>query len=417
MPATEAPPADSETFETFMAKSFADIPDSVAVVDPTTERSVDVLPQQPQPDPGSTDEAIPEPEVPVEPAKPEVAKKAEEPEIDTTLTDRLSELLSGKKEEPKAEVAAEPEVEEPAPPGSSPAAQSAWAEMRQHKKWRKEYEPKLAELTKEVETLRTSKPAEPEEIVQTRAELERLKSENEGYIQQLEISRVEGTPEFNQFVIQPIQAIVDRAQALAKRYEVSERDVVSALSEFDSAKQSELLTELAANMNEYDKVALFTMGDRLVELERNGAYIRQNAHVALASLDKSKAAQAEIDQKRAAVEWDGTLQAIGTDFRAKLPLMQKIEGQKEWNDGIESIEQNARSTKWEDLESPRRAQLIYQALLLPRSLTLLQKLVLENQAFKQRLNGIRKVSPGGGDPTPVPTAAIDANLGFLEAIA
>ena len=411
--AVEAPAApevaDSDSFENFMGKSLGDIPDFVVAESEDFPPQAPAEPVQPEPEPGSTE--IPEDVKTDEPAAEDIPS--------TDLTDKLAGLLGAKPttEEPATEPEKPAEVpDEPPPPGSSPAAQKRWAEMRQDVKWRKEHEPKLQELTKELEDLRAKVTQDPAATAQRDEELKTLQRERDEYLEEIRVARVEASPEFKQHVAAPMAAIDESAKALAKKYEVSERDVIAALRESDPDKQSDMLAELATNFNERDKVRLFNMGDQRLALEQNANYIRSNAKIALESLEKSKAAQVAAEQKKTEEEWTGALDTVSKDFRSNLPLLQPIEGQEEWNKGIEEIDRNVRQIRVTKLDPAQQAKLAYQALVLPRALTVLQQVVLENQNLKTRLGQVRKIVPGAGGGSPSTAPAADPNTGFLEAI-
>lgn len=364
-------------------------------------------PVTPEPTPEPTPAATPVAETPV------VAE-----ETTPGLSDKLTKLLAGEKPDAAKEAIEEPDPEDKPPENATPAAQSRWAQMRQDQKWRKQNEPVLTQLQKDLEALRAEKAKTPAEEATRQEEIKRVRDERDALMKELQVSRVEATPEFREHIEKPINNILEQGKLLAKKYELSENSVLGALREADTERQGELLTELVATFNERDKVRLFTMGDQVADYQRQGTFIRENAKVALEALNRSNDERRKAETLRGQEDWKQALDVVGADFKAKLPLMQMVEGEDEWNKGTAHIEEIVRTADFTNMPAKHRAQILYQAAVLPRALVVQQTLLAENASLKKRLAKINQQTPGAGDGTPATTSSpsISSDLGFLDAV-
>lgn len=401
---------EPESFESFMEDALSSVvvaPEPVAAVEPAAP-----TPAAPAA-PASVAAAEPAPVAPAKPAEP----------AESLLSDKLTKMLAGQPAEPAEPATPDPAaaaVADEAPPANAtPAAQKRWAEMRQDVKWRKENEGKFSQLQKDFEELK-AKAVGPDPVIEKarEAEIAQIRTEREAYLKELQVSRVEATPEFRDNILKPMEGVLERGRGLAKKYTLEERDVVNALNEKDDSKRGDLLAEIAGTFSEPDRMSLYRMGDQLGDFRAQGDFVRSNAKVALEALQKSQAAQHAQRQTAALTEWSAAIDQIGSQYRANLPLLKTVEGEDEWNKGSAEIEQLVRSTKLYELPSTELVKILYQAAVLPRALNVQEKLIVENQSLRKRLSAYTAATPGAGEgeSTAEVPAAADPNLGFLEAV-
>jgi hypothetical protein len=359
------------------------------------------------------DPVVPAPAVvPATPAEP--AKPAAEPELEPDpIVAKIAETLLGKEPPTPAEVAAvaaaaaaaaaaAPDSAEAVPGDGpkTPAAQKAWAELRQDRKWRKENEPVIQKLTQENEELKKRTTGDDPEKLQ-------YKAHNDQLLAALRVRDVESTPEYIDNITKPMDEILTISGSIAKKVEMPESKVVAAIKETDPERQSEMLTEIAAGMNDRDKNRLFSMADRYGALTAQGKYLKDNSKIALETLQKDRQAafnKQQGDLRNSRVE---ALNTVAGEFEKNLFLMQPIEGQETWNTGITQLRELATKLDPETMHPQARAKLIYQAILLPRAIEIISKLAKEQQSTRRALAKYRQAQPSGGAPAPGATGGPD----------
>lgn len=394
-------PDPEPSFEAYMDDALSDV----------------VVAPEPAPPPAIIEPAAPAVPAPAEPAAP--TAPVTEPPVPTEepgLSDKLTKMLAG---EPPAEAPPAPDADDTPPPNATPAAQTKWAQMRQDVKWRKEHEPKLTQLQKDYDELK-SKPPGPDPIAEkTRAdELADLRTRAESYLKELQVSRVEATPEFRENILRPMDGLLERGKALAKKYSLEERDVVHALSETDDSARGDLLAGLASTFSEPDRMSLYRMGDQLGDYRSQAEFVKSNAKVALEALQKTEAVAFEQRKVKAVADWTQAIETVESTYRANLPLLKTIEGDDDWNKGTTDIAALVRNTKLYELPPVELAKILYQAATFPRALNVNEKLATEVIALRKRLAKFSAATPdaGGGSSTAGADLTPDPNLGFLEAV-
>jgi hypothetical protein len=332
-----------------------------------------------------------------------------------SIIDKVNDLLNPPEPKPDDKPADTPPADDPEdkPPGNAtPQAQQKWIELRKEAKRAKQIDAELTSVKAELETLRK----EPQSS-DTDASIKQLQKERDDLLQEVRIARVEGTPEFKDNIAKPMGDILEQARAIAKKHEIPERDVLTALTEADADKQGDLLAAVTENLNDREKQRLFNMADRYSDLENKAKYLRDNAHIALETLEKSH--RERITQAQAAheKEWTSALDTVSKEFSDTLFLLRPIEGEEEWNKGIQEVHALAKSTRLERLDPSMRAKALYQALLIPRALEFTKKQAETIAALRRQLGTMRKAKPGAGGGSPSPsTEAVNPDLGFVEAI-
>lgn len=389
MPEPTPAPAPTQSFEEMANAAIEGIGAVAPTTDPIPAKS------EPEPTPTPTPAVVPEPE-PIPESDPLVSKLFGEPEEPTPSPTPPPEADLGDK-----------------PPGdkNTPGAQKAWAELRQDRKWRKENEPEFEKLKAKVAEFEKRPTGEDPQIAQ-------LKTQAEQAMNLLRIRDVESTPEYAENITKPIQKMEEIAAGIAKKHELSVTKVLSALRETDSERQNELLADITEGLNDRDKSRIFSMTDQYGELVSKGKYLKDNAKVALEALMKDRTASQKKRMEDLTQARSGAIEAVGVEFAKTLMLLQPIEGQEVWNQGITQINELAKKVQPEVMHPVARAKLIYQGLMLPRAMELLEKMSKDYKSTRLALNKYRKATPGGGDPNPNPAPGSEdlGKLGFLDAM-
>ncbi len=352
-----------------------------------------------------------------------------EGDFTTWLTDRLEKFEKGEETPPWEQKQAEGEMEpdETKAPEETPETQteepsnaeeqeqeakddegdknmslSAGAKFKELKSELKTYKSRVAELEKAVEEFKSGP--------QNSEELEKLRSQLSEYEQEIAITRVEATPEFKRAVLEPTQAILDSAAALAEKYKINTRKLVSALRDESLADGSDSLIELAADFSERDRVRLYRMADDLNDVSHRREYLRQNAAQAYAEQqEKAKSEEARIEQaykadaKKAADEvWQDTFLQNST-----LSKLDKV--------ALDDIRSVGAEADLLNSSAADRAYAVYAGVALPHMIKQVESANAKVAELEKALAKYKKATPkasGNAD-----TSAPDTGTGgFLEAI-
>lgn len=332
-------------------------------------------------------------------------QKAQEEEEDAQEAKSPEDPAAAKEEEAadKPEEVKEEEDEADEEEDTKNMSASAGAKFKELKTELKQYKAKVSELEKAV--------AEAKSTPQSSEELEQLRSKISKYEQEIAISRVEATPQYQRGVIEPTEAILQAAASLADRYKVDTRKLVGALREESLAEGSDSLTELAADFSERDRVRLYRMADDLADVSRRRDFLKQNAakmmaeQQEMAKAEEAKAEQAYLaDVKKASEEvWQNAF--------LKNPVLSKLD--KSILDDIRSIGPEADLF---DSSMADRAYAVYAGAALPHMVKQFEAATAKVAELEKALAKYKKASPkvsGNTDTTPI--ANVDDG-GFLDAI-
>lgn len=129
-------------------------------------------------------------------------------------------------------------------------------------------------------------------------EYNQLKEQYSEMQRQLAAYDVETSPEYQEAVGQPLDAIMDAAAAIAERTEgIDANDLHMVLAMDGSPQQNEKLSEAANAMDEHDKFAFYRMVQDASVLLQKDRMLRDNAAVAAVELEEAKANQRTLEQQ------------------------------------------------------------------------------------------------------------------------
>ena len=131
---------------------------------------------------------------------------------------------------------------------------------------------------------------------------------------------------------------------------------------------------------------------------------------------QEKAARAKYD-----AEAKNAFNEVWGLFEKELPLVQKVEGNEQWNKMVDGLRAEAERLDAEPLDHKRRAALTYQAVTLPLVVQVfndyVQKTNKELSSLRSSLGEYRKATPSvASGQTPAKTETGDPSLSFLDAI-
>lgn len=247
-------------------------------------------------------ETQPESKTPAEPAL-----KTEEP-TKTAATEKSADDLIAE---------AEKGLEE----GKSPRAPH-WKVLKEKVA---QHEKEVAELRKQLEAKGLT-PAEDPEKPLLKKELEELKKQHEEYEREIKAVRVESSKEFREAVIVPGQQIRDAATALAERNALAVDDIRRAFANPDVKARNEALSSLASNLNEVERMELYTLARDFVTVSNRRSQLLANSESAYQELE-ARRVEAEQQAKSKTLEsWKSAAPNVWERMVQKAPMLKDIEG-------------------------------------------------------------------------------------------
>ncbi len=249
----------------------------------------------------------------IEAATPETKKveeptpKTEEP-VKTTATEKSADDLIAE---------AEKGLEE----GKSPRAPH-WKVLKEKAS---QYEKEVAELKKQLED-KSKTPAEDPEKPLLKKELEDLKKQHEEYEREIKAVRVESSQEFREAVIIPGQQIRAAATELAERNGLTVDDIGKAFANPDVKARNAALSELATNLNEVERMELYTLARDYLAVSNKRSQLLANSESAFQELETRRAEQEQAAKAKTLETWKSATPNVWERMVAKAPLLKDIEG-------------------------------------------------------------------------------------------
>jgi len=356
--------------------------------------------------------------------------KSSEPKTPDSLLDKLKNTIVEDvkaQEKPKTEEASatsKDDIEEALPEGTSASAQTAFAKLtRELKEARgklKEMEGKIAARTEVVEN-KGGNVETDSQLKDLQAKLEKLASEREELEGELRVSKVEATREFKAVVAEPTKAAVQTISDIAKIYEVRPNAIVEASYEPDGAKRRAILKELTSEMDAVDALQVRTKVEELVQLNAKRDSMIKESKSVLEAMAKAEEEKEAAERSRYDQEAKKAFGEVWENFQKNVPILQKVEGNDEWNKTIDTLRIQAEKLDSEPLDHRQRAALTYQAVALPVLVQVFKDYVSrttqETNSLRQSLDEYRKATPGAGSgQAPEKSAGLDKSVSFLDAV-
>jgi hypothetical protein len=328
---------------------------------------------------------------------PEAEKVKEADQSEKPVEAEKTEAKSGEADSPKEE----------APKGLTEKAAVKWGELRAEAAKAKELAKTVESLKAELEAAKAA-PADSQE-------LEQLRQINQQYEQELAIARVEATQEYKQNVVQPMVNVVGYLESLATKYELSSRDMLGAFAESDPAKQSDLIADLAASMNERDRLRFYSAADDYAEIISRRDTYHQVSQERAQSIEAERQAelaryQAETEKSSVAAkaEYDAAVEKVFNDLKESVPVLADEEVAAD-------VERLAKGD-YSGADAELRAYMAHSGALLPHLLKALKAAQEELDSANQKIAGYRNSSPKAGSGSAETSRALPDDAGFLEAL-
>lgn len=301
-----------------------------------------------------------------------------------------------------AEETSKPEDEEDDSEETKNMSSAAGAKFKELKAELKSYKAKVAEAIKIIE--------ESKSTPQNSEELEALRARVAEYEQEIAVTRVEATPEYKRAVIEPTQAILDTASAMAERYKIDARKLVNALREESVSEGSDALTELAADFSERDRVRLYRMADDLSDVSRRRDHLRENA--SRANQERQERIQAEEAQREKEYRENAARVAEKTwaETFSEHPVLSKLE-----KEALSEIKAAGSESDLLESTPDERAYAVYAGVALPHIVKKFEAATARVAELEQALSKYKKASPKASGNTDTSPTIVESG-GFLDAI-
>jgi len=365
------------------------------------------------------------PKVPEPPTAPKEKVAEEKPFLTPkSLLDRLTGDSTEKPETAAPEQKSEEPPVEKAPENLNPAAQTAFAkltkELREAKARLKEMETKISDRTDAVEE-KGGDVQTDSQLKDLQTKLEQFQAEREELENELRLGRVEATREYKVNIGDPMKQAKQTISELAKAYEMRDSVILDALNEADGPKRRALLREMTSNMDPVDALTVRTKIDELLLLNSKRDEMVKDSKRMLDEIAKTEEAQEKAARAKYDAEAKNAFNEVWGLFEKELPLVQKVEGNEQWNKMVDGLRAEAERLDAEPLDHKRRAALTYQAVTLPLVVQVfndyVQKTNKELSSLRSSLGEYRKATPSvASGQTPAKTETGDPSLSFLDAI-
>lgn len=308
-------------------------------------------------------------------------------------------------EKPEDKQPEEPKKEE-TPKGLTEKAAIKWGELRAEAAKAKEYAKQIETLKAELEKAKT--------VVPDTQELERLRQINQEYEQELAVARIEATQEYKANVVEPMVSIVGYLENLAQQYELNSRDFLTALAEPDPTRQSELITDLASNMSERDRLKFYAATDDYSEVIRRRDFYQSASRERMGQLEAQYQAeiarrQQEAQQSTAQYQqaYSQATNKVFEDLKKSVPVLSDEE--------VAADVQRLAKEDYSQADPELKSYLAHSGALLPHLVKALKAAKSELEEANKKIAGYRNGTPkaGGGNSE---SSKMPENIGFLEAL-
>jgi len=333
---------------------------------------------------------------------PKVEKTETKDEVTPEAETNVEEDVTSDKEEPK-----ETSAEETAPANLTDKAKVKWGELKAEAAKAKQYESEIVSLKEELEKVKNSVP--------DTTEVERLKKINEEYETELATTRIEATQEYKSNVVTPMVNVIGYLNGLAEKYQIESKDILSAMAEADPSRQSDLIADIAASMNERDRLKFYAAADDYSAILKRRDFYQSSSKERLAKLEQQKAseiAKAKAESERTTSEakaaYEKATAKVFGDLKKSVSLLS--------DEKVSSEVERLAKGDYTNANPELKAYLAHSGALLPHVLKSLKEAQANLEKANKTIASYRNGSPKAGSGTSDGAKAIPSDLGFLDAL-
>lgn len=182
--------------------------------------------------------------------------------------------------------------------GMTDKAAKKWAELRHSEKAAKDEARQARDEAKAAAEARQNAKASDDapKITALTEENAALKLQLAEAEKTLSVTHVERSQKYRREVGEPLNDLTKQAEEMAARYDVSSKDILSALNA-DPKERADQLAELAADFKEADRIDLYSIAKDMDRLNRKAETLREKAKTDLSSIEQE---DREADERTAA---------------------------------------------------------------------------------------------------------------------
>ncbi len=263
---------------------------------------------------------------------------------------------------------------------------------------------------------REARIAELEKSVAKLPELEEKTKFVEEAERELAVSRVEGTQEYKRTIEQPLTAIANAAEQIAKDNGIDFDKLISAIAERDPAKRREGLKEVITGLDDLDKQEIIRMSQDTQQLLTKQAEIRERAADARKEVEELAREKETKAQAQAREAFESSAKTVVSDLQKKIPFLSLAEGETAEGVFAKFAEDVAKVNL--DTADPRtKAYAAAAGALLPRVVKQFRQVAAELETYKNRVKEKASSAPTVGGVAPPPRRTdgdlMEATAAFL----
>lgn len=283
-------------------------------------------------------------------------------------------------------------------------ATAKWGELRRELA---EARSKAANLEGDIES--NEVPALVPELEQQLQQAQEVISE---YEQELSVARVEQSAEYKQTVTEPLNNIMNAAEALAERANVDVNEVFAIFSEVNIERQNNSLERLTEEMGDRDKMMLYRMVDDSAAIFERDTMLKDRAAEASVELDMYNEHLEEEALRNYQLDARAAVNKVYDKFESVIPEMEGVD--------LGELRHRTLDSDYVSLDTDHQAYAISAANLLPSMVKNMRakdaKIASLNKQLLSYQNASPKAAQAGGSVSEPAHSPEDDNLGFFEAI-
>lgn len=179
-----------------------------------------------------------------------------------------------------------------------------------------------------------------------------------------------------------------------------------------------VVSEVASEMAEYDRMKLFRSMDAYDALKSKRDGLMANAQASLTQMTAAQQAAAEAAVAKARADYAAAVAPAWNDV-AQTAGLQPVDGNAAWNAALADAQAFPSKFTFDAFDTPSQAGIMARAAAHPLLVGTLKSVQAELAAAKESIARLRGATPaaGGGAAQSAAPTAVPSELGFEQAIA
>lgn len=295
------------------------------------------------------------------------------------------------------------------PANASKAAKDHWDKLKETSRNYKAKATAAEQLIAAKEAEHAAKLAEYEAKISKIAELEAQKEAFEEAQRELTIARVEGTAEYKNTIIKPLDAIGQRANQIAKANDVEPDNVLDIIAERDFDRQQELMDEILPSLKPSAQIALARMVEDAREIFDRKDRIEADHAEAAKEIAERQEKETLKSKETSRKEFTSAVEHAASELKKRFPFIPLAEG--ETADGVfANMLKDAQSTDFDAAAPGIKAAAALSTLAVVRATKQMQKMDAELKTLRARVAETNSSSPSVSPGAAKPAATDEGDL-------